>query len=165
MAGVVLTLIEGRVRTLRAIVDRYGALGERNAARESELDWYERMVLEVQDLRSEIEGLRGHPSLAWGLEEALDVAFDGIMDRVRRCFPGVGEPRLRLLAFLFAGLSCELASFAAGIHPVTARSWKFRWKAAFLGLEPGADRDLFLSRLNASGGRRSTGAGRVRRRL
>lgn len=147
-SAVVTSLIRQRILTITLIVEKYESLRNDKSTKESFFDHYEYLKTEVKDIRKSIEELKSDAVFIEGLEEALNVAHDGIMRLFRSYYPNKNDLKdLPLLMFLFAGLPNKETSFITGLNASTVRSKKRRWRLRFESIDNCKDREAFLSML------------------
>jgi len=98
------------------------------------------------EVRSIVEGLRSDSSVQKTLERSLDKEHDGVVSRLRSCFPKLKEEDVLLFCFAASGFSATTISTLTEKDKPYVYNRIYRLKEK-LKTAPEADRDLFLSLL------------------
>ena len=132
--------MKGLIASRFDIVDR---LGKTLYERENTVSGQAVMTREVKRI---IEGFAENGDMLQELEHIVDMAHDGIMQKLRRDFPKMKESDVRLLCYIFGGFSPQVISLFMEENVANVYARKSRLKSRIKASEA-PDRELFLTLL------------------
>ena len=134
--------MKGLIASRFDIVDR---LGKTLYERENTVSGQAVMTREVKRI---IEGFAENGDMLQELEHIVDMAHDGIMQKLRRNFPKMKESDVRLLCYIFGGFSPQVISLFMEENVANVYARKSRLKSRIKASDA-PDRELFLALLGA----------------
>lgn len=140
------TLVADKIKSLQRLSESYFSWEDASVRKREE-----RMGKQTRDeiittFRMQLNDLRNDKSFISTLEQSLNLTDNGIMDRIRKCFPSERELDFSILTLLFSGFSIKSISFLLRMSEPSLRMRKTRYKQLFESL-PEPDRSVFLNNL------------------
>ena len=134
------TRLKGLIASRFDIVDQ---LGKTLYERENTVSGQAAMVRQVKQL---IEGFTENGEMLQELEQIVDMAHDGAMQKLRRDFPRMKAADLRLLCYIFGGFSPQVISLFMRDSVANVYARKSRLKSRIKSSDA-PDKELFISLL------------------
>lgn len=127
----VCSLLSSRLQILEMLFDHYKGM----TVEKRGLDRYESIYAKEEAVKSFVSGIEAFHNdkrLTEGLVDAVNTAYDGIVDRFRSLEPKAGEKDVKLFSMIVSGIPDETAAFFLDISVNNLRVKKHRFKQTLL---------------------------------
>ncbi len=140
------TFIADKINNLKGLSESYFSWEDASVRKREERKGKQTRDEIITTFRTQLNDLRNDKSFISTLEQSLNLTNNGIMDRIRKCFPSERELDFSILTLLFSGFSIKSISFLLRMSEPSLRMRKTRYKQLFESL-PEPDRSVFLNNL------------------
>ena len=140
------TFIADKINNLKGLSESYFSWEDASVRKREERNGKQTRDEIITTFRTQLNDLRNDKSFISTLEQSLNLTNNGIMDRIRKCFPSERELDFSILTLLFSGFSIKSISFLLRMSEPSLRMRKTRYKQLFESL-PEPDRSVFLNNL------------------
>lgn len=140
------TLIADKIKSLQQLSESYFSWDENAIVKREHKEGKQSKDEIISSFRTQLGDLRNDHSFITALEQSLDLANNGIMEKARRHLKNEKEIDFSVLTLLFSGFSIKSISYLLRMSEASLRMRKTRFKQQF-EIMPEPLRSLFLDKI------------------
>ena len=140
------TLIADKIKSLQRLSESYFSWDENAIVKREHKEGKQSKDEIISSFRTQLGDLRNDHSFITALEQSLDLANNGIMEKARRHLKNEKEIDFSVLTLLFSGFSIKSISYLLRMSEASLRMRKTRFKQQF-EIMPEPLRSLFLDKI------------------